>query len=655
MKHLNLITLISLLALSAATMFGQSIQKGFVYEYNDKMEKVPLSNVEIVVTNAASTVSDANGEFTLRFRQLKPGDRIIMRRCIKSGYSIADEVALEHLYITGDDSKISILLCKTEKLMEVRRNMVRQATEKATTRYEEDQRQLAITLQQQEITKEDYERKLEELRHSYEAKLDNIDNYIDRFVKLDLTALTAEEKRILNYVREGNFDKAIEAYDKLDLSGRLIQQSKNISRLSAASEAMQKSEQSLHNQQKELRNAVLRQCDLIRMQGGKDVDIKVCGLIKELAMVDTTNVYNMLVYARLMLGNANYQEAHRVYESLCLSASDSTALLRAQCYNALSIYRMGRRAEGIEMMEHYLPILDSLRLHHSDTLTLLRDEAEFYNLMGAGYKRTERIDEANRAFRRSIKFLRTLRIETKLKDIDAQYAVYLSQSAMSMSDEWGEEGAQMCREAVVILEELYQKKPYLYDARLGYAYKCLGSVYKKNGNREEAEIALLEAERYYGKAVQRHPQAYSRFLAFCLLELGEFYLEGKDYNRSLQCLEGSQEIFLKQPDGRLQYSEELSKLNRHIGKCSYHLGDYDKALKCDQQSLEDMEPLYKAEPVEFREQMGQCLLYLSNVHIKLRDYKKADFYIHRAYEVNPDDPEIARQVMEVAKLLQYNP
>ncbi len=654
MKHLNLIVLLTLMALSATTLFGQSIQKGFVYEYNDKMEKVPLANVEIVVTNAASTVSDANGEFTLRFRQLKPGDRIIIRRCIKSGYSIADENSLDHLYITGSESQISILLCKTEKLMEVRRNMVRHATEKTTARYEEDQIHLEFNYQQQQITKAEYDAKLEALKQEYENKLDNIDNYIDRFVKLDLTALTAEEQKIMSYVRDGNFEKAIAAYDKLDLAGRLTEQSKNIDRLKSASSAMVESERTLHNQRKNLRNAVLRQADLLRMQGGDDVDEKIGKLIHDLAMVDTTNVYNMLVYARLLLSHAEHMEADRVYRSLIWSSEqqgDSMNYYRAQCYHAVALTRGGNRVEGLPLLEAMLPRLDSIRRSRSDTLSLLRDESEFFNTLGFYYNRLGDTAKANAFFRRCVNDLRSLRAETTLKDLDSQYAVLLSQAAAIMRNQWGDESAEMCKESISILEELYKQKPYVYEGRLAYSYKSLGEIYKIQLKYDEAEEAMLNAEHLYRKAVRRNPVAYNRFLAHCLVSLGSLYIIRKDYNRSLQCLDNARTIFLNEKNGAARFADNLSDINYNIGKCAYFLRDYETALKCDLLALEEMEPLYAKEPKIFYKEMGRRLLHLCNVYVRLKEYETANIYIQRALEVDPNDADIRRNAGEVKRMM----
>lgn len=658
MKSLNLTLIFAFWALSLSSMFGQSIQKGFVFEYDDNMNRVPLSNVEIVVTNAASTASDANGEFSLRFRQLKPGDRIIVRRCIKSGYSIADESSLEHLYITGDDTRINIYLCRTEKLMEVRRNLVRHATETANTRYEEDQRLLSRNLQQQQITKAEYEAKLEKLKAEYEAKLNNIDNYIDRFVKLDLTELTAEEKEIMSLVHDGQFEKAIAAYDKLDLSGRLVQQTRNLKRLDAASDAMAESEQSLHTQRKNLRNAVLRQCDLLYMQGGPETTEKVNNLIRELAMIDTTNVYNMLVYARLMMEQTDYKEAYRIYESLISSAQqnrDSMALLRAQCYLAVPTIRLGRRAEGVAMMERCLPIFDSLRVSRSDTLTLLRDEADFCRVLATHYFRINDTDQASYYFRRAIFYLRVLRIETTLKALDSQYAIAISQAALFMTSKWGDESALLCRESIRIFEELSISKPHLYQHNLAYAHRALGRIYMEQGRNEEAEPELLQAEQYYRKSAIRNPDRVNRYLAECLLNLGDLYVKSKDYNRSLQCLDEAQKLYLNESNGRVRNREVLSMINYTIGKCSYHLGDYETALHCNLISLADLEPLYKAEPDVFREQMATRLVHLYNVYVRLRDFSKAEFYLQRAIEVDSEHKDVQHSIEEFKTIKEaYN-
>ena len=640
MKHLNLIFALSLLMVLAVPLFGQSVQRGFVFEYNEKHQRVPLCNVEIVVTNAASTISDINGEFELHFRQLKPGDRIVVHHIRKSGYSVANESMLEQLFIMNDSTPISIQLIRTEKLMELRKDIVSKAGKKVDQQFEDDKRQLSINLKNKQIDEQQYQQKLTELQREYDAKLDNIQNYIDRFVYLDMSALSADEKQIVELVHLGEIDKAIALYDSHDLTHKLAQQESLVRNLRAASDEMARTERALHEQKKKLRNAVLRQADLLRIQGGADAHVKITNLLHDLAMADTTNVYNMLVYARQLQGMSNYDEARRVYESLTYSARmrhDSMTLLRAECYEANVLQIQGRFSEGIALAEHSLPLYDSLRLTKSDTLSPLRDVADFCVSLGTRYARLKNYRKAHVYFSRGLQSLRTLRRETKLKDIDSQYATSLVQCATYMRKSyWGDESIALANEAIRIFEELYSNRPYLYEARLAFAQNSLGLVYYAQKRNDEAENAFLESERHYRNSVERNPAAYGRFLATCLTNLSEVYIREREYNRALQCLEEAQKLWLSESDGATKYAQQLSEVNYDIGKCSYHLKDYQTALRCNLKSLQDMEPLYNAEPLAYRHKMCIRLVHLCNSYVVMDDLETAFYYAERAYKVEPE-------------------
>lgn len=86
-------------------LYAQSTQSGIVLEYDGNNKKKPLANVEIVVNNAGSTVSDAHGKFNLNFRTLKPGDKITVRRVEKLGYEVFNTEAVSQFTIIGHKTK----------------------------------------------------------------------------------------------------------------------------------------------------------------------------------------------------------------------------------------------------------------------------------------------------------------------------------------------------------------------------------------------------------------------------------------------------------------------------------------------------------------------------------------------------------------------
>ena len=128
MKHLNIL-FVCLLSVVSATSFGQSVQPGYVKEYNELMQKTPLSDVEIVISNASSTASGVRGDFMLQFRTLKPGDKVNVRRIEKLGYEIFNKEALEQWFISRDNRPFTIVMSKSDRFKRIRDNDSRVSSE----------------------------------------------------------------------------------------------------------------------------------------------------------------------------------------------------------------------------------------------------------------------------------------------------------------------------------------------------------------------------------------------------------------------------------------------------------------------------------------------------------------------------------------------
>lgn len=659
MKCLKLIFLT--FALPASVAFSQTVQRGVVVEYNAEKKATPLSNVEIVVANAGSTVTNEKGEFTLRFRQLKPGDHVVVRRIMKVGYEIFNKEAIEQWYISGDDVPFVIELCKSTYLQNSRNQMIDQADKRLVAQFEKDKKQLSIDLKHNSISKEEYEKRLNKLTRDYENKLSNIDTYIDRFVRIDLSSLDDNEKKIMAYVQEGDYDKAIELYEKEQLIHKLKQQDQNLKRFDEASAQFSQKEKELNDMRNQIRNSVFRQIDLLRMQGGEQAHDKITGLYRDLAMADTTNTLNMLYYGRQLASQADYDGAMGVYKTIGHVAkreNDSINLLRAECYQAKQLVLLGRITEGVTMMEHSLPLYEKLRVQQSDTMSYLYDEVEFRQTLGTRYAMQSRYELANEQYSKAYANLRSLRNESNSPALESQYAAFLVQSAANMSrSKWGSHSVQNIQEGIRVLEGLYSQKPYYYEARLAFAYGNLGMVCTigdslSNDKIELAEYAFQLSIQHYRSAVERFPAAYNRFYASQLSNLGEFYISLKQYDRALECLKESKDAWMKEPDVHsLKYAHRLSNVHYNLGNCYYHLKDMQNALKYDQIALDEMEPLYDMEPDTFRERMGTRLLHLCNTYKALKEYEKAFSFVQRAMEVDPTYPETQETYKELKERL----
>ena len=103
--------------------FSQVCQHGLVLEYNEKHEKTPLGQVEILVQNAGSTVSNTNGSFTLNFRTLKHGDKVVVRRIEKPEYELFNRDAIDQWIISRSENDIfTIVMCRSDRLKRLRDN-----------------------------------------------------------------------------------------------------------------------------------------------------------------------------------------------------------------------------------------------------------------------------------------------------------------------------------------------------------------------------------------------------------------------------------------------------------------------------------------------------------------------------------------------------
>ncbi len=239
--------------LLSSAIVAQSVQQGIVMEYNGSEQKTPLANVEIAVRNAGRCSSDTLGRFTLQFRTLHPGDRIEVHEIARLGYEIFNLDAVNEWRIARDGGLVMLVLCRSDrfKSLKDRYNAIASRSyaeqeKKAEARLDELRRQGA--LQQAE-----YDKKINELRNQYEEQLERLDSYIDRFARIDLSELSDEERSIIELVQDGRIEDAIQAYDNLNLLGRMSLLVKQDSALIRTIDTLQNSRARIMEQENRLK------------------------------------------------------------------------------------------------------------------------------------------------------------------------------------------------------------------------------------------------------------------------------------------------------------------------------------------------------------------------------------------------------------------
>ena len=318
MKHFTI--LFTGLFLLFCTANAQVVQQGVVLKYNGKEKKTPLEGVSLVVRGASSTTSaKLTGCFVLSFNTLKNGDRLTFRENTPSltGYEVYNKESVENWNISPSQS-FEIVMVDSEYFKKEKDEL------KKNTRayYEEElskiKKELEESLKLNRIQQEEYNKKLLEAEDEFYEKLKNIDNYIDQFVRIDLSTVKPAEQHILDLVSQGKFEEAIKAYEDLRLieSYEKLVKSKQAKQEAAAKlkESAAKDSLQIDTVYQSLKNQV----KTYQLAGGKSNFDKAGEILRRIALSDTTNFNAIYEFADFCRRQNDYKEAE-IYFDRCLN------------------------------------------------------------------------------------------------------------------------------------------------------------------------------------------------------------------------------------------------------------------------------------------------------------------------------------------------
>lgn len=203
-----------LLLLIAHNMYSQSVETGFVKQYNGKETKTPISGVEIYASGASSTATDENGAFNLRFNTLKAGDKISNPEIYKEGYIVFNKDAVNVWRISNKKSPFNIIMCKEQQFRELKRKYYGLLNDF----YQKDYTNKCNQVKSLQYDKNKLSEKLDSLERDYKKKLENIESYVDMFSRLDRESIDKNMEDALSLLEAGKIDEAIKKYEALELT-----------------------------------------------------------------------------------------------------------------------------------------------------------------------------------------------------------------------------------------------------------------------------------------------------------------------------------------------------------------------------------------------------------------------------------------------------
>ena len=348
---------------------AQSTQQVQIREYQQKQQKTPLEGVSLTVQNAGSVMSDAQGNLTLQFRSLKAGDQVQVRRVDLSGYEIFNKDAVDQWTISPQKA-FTLVLCKSERFKALRDQYMRVSSASYERQFKLDQARIEALKRENKFKEEEYLEQLQLLEDNYYQQLDNLENYVDRFARIDLSEISEQEQHIVELVQEGNIAEAVRLYESGDYLNKYKAQVKGIKEIDRAQARLAQIEAEKLEARENLFAAIKRQTQVYQLAGGKENWEKIMSLLKSVAEADTTNLDAVWYYATIALDQNEFQESERYLHVFLNQVAGNLALTSSSLYYLSRIYALLRMNDEAEQC-----LLESIKMRE----LLLNNESSFIN------------------------------------------------------------------------------------------------------------------------------------------------------------------------------------------------------------------------------------------------------------------------------------
>lgn len=622
MKNIFIATI---LILSALAVGAKTVQTGVVREYKGKAKKTALAGVELQVYPAQSTASDRNGNFRLEFLTLKPGERINVRRIEKEGYEIFNKDALEQWNL-NPTAPFMIVMCRSNMFKQLKDTYYKNSGERYARQYRKAQDELKRLKDQNKIQQKEYIERLEQLEQEYGRQLENLDNYVDRFARIDLSEISPVEQEIIELVQAGKIDEAIAKYEELNAKEKLLDGISKRKEVGEAISTLTEVDRNLAADNDTLYAVVERQIQTLQL-GGAENNEKIRRLYCDIADADTTNIGWLIDTGNFLYEYAADHQAALGYFHKALASAEAQHGPQseevAKVMNNLGVVynELGEFSKALDYLQRALEI--RLAVHgEENNLT-----ATTYQNLGNAYLDAGDTANAMEYFRKA------LEVNQKVLDPDAPE---IAISYNDIGNTWcvlGDyaKGLEYLNKALEIQKKNYGEE-HLHTAA---TLNNIGMLLSDKGDYQTALDNYFKALAIQEKIVgPGHPD-----IAISYNNIGSVYYYTSDFSKAL-------EYFRKALDIRVAAFGEkhpsVGESYSNTGVTLTQLGNYDAACENLEKSLE----IYKDVFGNDNEAISVTYINLADLSSNLGDFQKALEYQQKALEINlrlfgPDHPQVA--------------
>ena len=640
MKGKILASCLTTMLLSAALASGQATQPCVVMQYNQKSAKTPLSGVEVVASNAGSTVSDADGRLTLSFRTLKPGDKVNLISAKKVGYEIFNSEAVTQWNISRDQTPFTLVLVKKAYFDQLKAKLTETSSENYKAKYLQAMKEVEKLKQEGKLKEEEYFQKLDELEADYQTHLENLDNYIDQFARIDLSEVSAEEQHILDMVQEGRIDEAVKAYEELDISGKLRKARENKKALSEARTRIEEEEKNQELAIQELKAKQERELATLQLAGGKENYDKVAAILRENALADTTDFASLMKYANFCYKQKEFAEAIDFYLT-CLRNVDDDIDLKSLVHNNLGLAYSEVHAYDLAEANFLKSLEYEQELFNQYPETYQPGLAMSQHNLGSLYYYLEDYPKAEEFFLLALKN-KELLVEQDPDDAQKRFSlastqVNLGELYRNMDDY--QKAESFLLKALENCTIIFAQDNDSYRDLLATIQLNLGNLYMSTRAYDKVVEYYSQAEENFKALFDKNPDAQRENLAGLQFNLGLIYQVVNDFEKAetfmLKALENMTVLYEKHPSF---YLESLAKMERNMGLLYYRIRWDDECVAYLLKSLEHYKVLYDTKPAAYGSILASIYQSLAQAYHSKGDTSSALENIDLALEMQPNNP-----------------
>lgn len=622
---------------------AQCIQKGKVMQYQGKTSKTVLGGVEILAANAGSTISGAQGEFSLNFKKLKAGDRVKIMRVEKNGYILFNKEAVDQWYISRTGQPFTIVMCKEEKYREIRNHYERISSESYAKKMKAEENQLSALRKQNKLTEENYKKRLEQLHYDYETQLENLDTYIDRVARYDLSELSEEQNDIISLIQQGKIDEAVKAYEDMNLEEKFERETNIIGSIDNSREKLDGFAQEERQKALQTYEANCRKNDILYLAGGSENMKKIKESMRKVAFADTTFVKAMIDYVKFLNDQRDFTETVELLD-IAENNTDDFWLLndiyamkttagmvlddQEMAYNyaikELEAVFNNKDIDSVQMAmlaTSHLVMAATVPLHFENfkgaeelLLSTLENSIQLHNdmpdifglsipcltyeMLSFVYLYLGELDKMSAYMTKYENAFKTLYEEgTPKYDYEMSTLLGLQGSRLMMQGKI-EEGLSYANKSVEILKSLAEKNPLKYHDRLANIYSTIimGYIYNRQYmNAFNTVKQMFNSIGYYFGQLYgiNSRKSYYSMMSYVF---GEMVL---DRGKSREALKHFEKALNELNEENLSFDGRIIKAMALYGKARTYLamGQHSNAILAFYESKKYMEEFYKLYPL----------------------------------------------------------